>query len=113
MPTEITGQNGAVIKDTTTIATPGCVPTLDVTKVRIKGNAVVLTIKLDEAGTVKITGRGLKGTTKKNLGAGVHTVTIHLTATGRIAKRHHHKITVHLAELAGGLTGTATAVVKG
>ena len=89
MPTEITGQNGAVIRQTTAIAATGaCPPSLTITKTKIKGNSVLVTVKLAKAGTVKITGRGLKTTTKRNVTVGAHTITIPLTATGRAAKKH-------------------------
>jgi len=48
MPTEITGQNGAVIKQTTHVALTGCpraTPTVKITKVKLKGNTLLVTVK--------------------------------------------------------------------
>jgi len=112
MPTEITGQNGAVIRQTTAIAATGCPPSLTITKTRIKGNTVLVTVKLAKAGTVKITGRGLRSTTKRNVSAGTHTITIPLTKTGRAAKRHRTKLKIKASETIAGQTGTATTTFK-
>jgi hypothetical protein len=111
MPTEITGQNGAVITQTTAIAATGCPPSVSITKTAIKANSVTVTLKLGQAGTVKITGKGLKTTTRKGLKAGTHTITVPLTATGRAAKKHRTKLKVQAALSASGKTGTATSTL--
>ena len=113
MPTEITGQNGAVIKQTTSIVpTGGCPPAVDITKTALKGNTVLVTVKLGEGGTVKITGKGLKSTTKRALKAGTHTITVPLTDTGRAAKKHKRKLKIQATETVAGRTGTATTTLK-
>jgi hypothetical protein len=112
MPTEIIGQNGAVIKDTTTIATPGCPPSLTITKATIKGNAVLVTVKLDEAGTLRITGSGLKSVTKRAVTAGTHIISVPLSSAGRVARRHHRKLRLKATEIVAGLTSTATRTLK-
>jgi hypothetical protein len=112
MPTEITGQNGAVIKQTTAIAATGCPPTLSITKTKVKGNTVLVTVKLGVAGTVKITGKGLKTTTKKGVRAGTHTITVPLTNTGRAAEKHKKKLKIEATLSVAGRTGTATTTLK-
>jgi hypothetical protein len=112
MPTEIIGQNGAVIKDTTAITTPGCPPSLTITKATMKGNAVLLTVKLNEAGTLRITGSGLKSVTKRAVTTGTHTISVPLSSAGRAAKRHHGKLKLKATETVAGLTGTATSTLK-
>jgi hypothetical protein len=112
MPTEISGQNGAVIRDTTTIAATGCPPSLSIAKSQIKGNSVLVLVKLGEAGTVKISGNGLKTTTRKGMKAGIHTITVPLTAVGRAAERHKRKLKIKVTLTAASKTGTATTTLK-
>ena len=56
MPTTITGQNGAVIKQNTQIAVTGCPPTVAITKAKLTGNALLVTVKTRATGTVWISG---------------------------------------------------------
>jgi hypothetical protein len=112
MPTEISGQNGAVIRDTTTIAATGCPPSLSIAKSQIKGNSVLVLVKLGEAGTVKISGNGLKTTIRKAMKAGIHTITVPLTAAGRAAERHKLKLKIKVTLTAASKTGTATTTLK-
>ena len=117
MPTEITAQNGAVIRETTQITPTGCphtgsiTPTVHITKAKIKGDSLLLTVKLGQTGPVKITGTGLK-TTAKSLKAGTHTITVPLTAAGRAAKRHRHKVKVTATLTVASKTATTTTTLK-
>jgi hypothetical protein len=112
MPTEITAQNGAVIKQSTNVAITGCPPALTLTRTKVKGNTVLVTVKVGEAGTVKITGRGLRTTTKKGVKAGTHTITVPLTNIGRAAKKHKRKLKIKATLTVAGRTGTATTTLK-
>jgi hypothetical protein len=115
MPTEITGQNGAVIKQTTHIAVTGCVrvkPKVKVTKAKLSGNALLVTVNLSEQGTVQISGGGLKTTIKKNLGAGSHRIRVPLTRAGVAARRHHRKVTVHVTLTAVGRLASVAKKVR-
>jgi hypothetical protein len=112
MPTEIVAQNGMALYQNTPISVTGCPPAVSVTKTKIKGNSVVVTVKLGQQGTVKITGRGLRTTTKRGVKAGTRTINVPLTATGRAAKRHGSRLTVHAALTVSGRTGTATTTLK-
>ena len=117
MPSEITAQNGAVIRDTTTITPTGCphtaspTPTVHITKAKIKGDSLLLTVKLGQTGPVKITGTGLK-TTAKSLKAGSHTITVPLTKSGRTARKHKRKLTIKVTLTASSKTATATTSLK-
>jgi len=112
IPTEITAQNGAVIKQSTNVAITGCPPALTITRTKVKGNTVLVTVKVGEAGTVKITGRGLRTTTKKGVKAGIHTITVPLTNIGRAAKKHKRKLKIKATLTVAGRTGTATTTLK-
>jgi len=112
MPTVITGQNGAVIKQNTKIAVAGCPPSVSITKIRVKGNAILVTVNLSEAGTAKISGKGLKTTVKRGLKAGIHTIRVPLTNAGKSAKRSHKKMKVQASLTVGRQSATGTASVK-
>jgi hypothetical protein len=112
MPTEIVAQNGMALYQNTKIAVTGCPPAVSVTKTKIKGNNVLVTVKLGQTGIVKITGRGLRTTTKKALKAGTHTITVPLTATGRAAKKHGAKLKITVALTAAGKTGTTSSTLR-
>jgi hypothetical protein len=113
MPTEITGQNGALIRKTTHIALIGCAPakpTVKIARVKLSGNALLVTVNTSAAGTVRVSGRGLK-TTAKKLAAGTHRVRVPLTKAGRTMRRHHKKTTVHISLVVGKqAVAKATAV---
>jgi hypothetical protein len=94
MPTTIVGQNGAQVTQSTNIAVTGCgKPSIKITKAKIKGNTVLLTVTTSQPGTVTVSGNGLK-TIKKTLAAGAHQLKVSLTKNGRIARKHHKKTKV-------------------
>ena len=90
----------------------GCPPSVSITKAKVKGNSIAVTVKVAEKGTVKITGKGLKTTTKRGVKAGTHTITVPLTATGRAAKRHGRKLKIKAALTVAHRTGTATTTLR-
>jgi hypothetical protein len=112
MPTVITGQNGTVIKQNTNIKVLGCPPSVKITKIRVKGNALLVTVNLSATGTAKIGGKGLKTTVKRGLKAGSHTITVPLTNAGKTAKRGHKKIKVKATLTVGRQSAIGTASVK-
>jgi hypothetical protein len=94
MPTTIVGQNGAQVTQSTNIAVTGCgKPSIKITKAKIKGNTVLVTVVTTQQGTVTVSGNGLK-TIKKTLGAGAHQLKVSLTKNGRTARKHHKKTKV-------------------
>jgi hypothetical protein len=64
MPTKLTGQNGAVVEQTTAIAVTGCAPAIKVTKGTVKGNAVTLVVSVPSAGKLTAKGTGLTSAAK-------------------------------------------------
>jgi hypothetical protein len=94
MPTTIVGQNGAQVTKSTNIAVTGCgKPSIKITKAKIKGNTVLVTVTTTQRGTVTVSGSGLK-TIKKTLAAGAHQLKVSLTKNGRTARKHHKKTRV-------------------
>jgi hypothetical protein len=94
MPTTITGQNGAQLRQNTQIVVTGCgKPSIKITKATIKGNTLFLTVTTTQQGTVTVSGYGLK-LIKKTLSAGAHQLEVSLTKNGRTARRHHKKTDV-------------------
>jgi hypothetical protein len=111
MPTTITGQNGAVIQQETHVTVTGCPhakATVKVTKTKLKGNTLLVTLTTSAQGTVRVAGKGLK-TTSKNLTAGTHQIRVALTKAGRSMRAHHKKITVSASLTVAGRTAAKTA----
>ena len=115
MPTTITGQNGAVLTQATKIAVTGCgasKPSVKVTKTRLKGSTLVVTVKTSATGTIKISGSGLKTTTKKNVKAGSHQINVALTKAGKTAKKHRKKTKLRASLTVGKQAVANTTRVK-
>jgi hypothetical protein len=110
MPTIITAQNGKQIKQTTKIAVTGCTPakpSVKITKTKLNGNTLLVTVKTSAKGTVKITGNDFKTTVKKNVNAGSHQIKLALSNAGKTAKKHRKK-----TKLRASLTVGKQAVAK-
>jgi activator of HSP90 ATPase len=111
MPTFMEAQNGAQLHQNTQIEITGCGPKISITKKKLTGNSVSVTVKTSVKGVVTITGAGLRKTTK-TLGAGSHTLKVPLTATGRTARNKHHKIKIKAALKAGKKTVSKSTGLK-
>ena len=111
IPTTITGQNGAVIKQNTKIAVTGCLPAVAITAAKAMGNALLVTVKTGTTGTVWVSGYGLK-TTKRNLTAGTHQIRVAFTKVGISRRRHHEKTSVRVKLIVGKQAITKTAAVR-
>jgi hypothetical protein len=96
MPTFLEGQNGAQIKRETTITVAGCKPVASIAKHKITGHNLILSVKSYPAGTITITGTGLRRY-HKTLAAGTHTIKVALSNTGINDLRHHRKIKVKIS----------------
>jgi len=111
MPTFMEAQNGAQLHQNTNITIAGCGPKIAITKKKLTGNSVSVTVKTSVKGVVTITGAGLRKTTK-TLGAGSHTLKVPLTANGRTARNKHHKIKIKAALKAGKKTVSKSTGLK-
>jgi hypothetical protein len=110
MPTIITAQSGKQVKQSTKIAVTGCKaskPSVAITKTRLKGDTLVVTVKTSATGTIRISGSGFKTATKKNVKAGSHQINVALSKAGKTAKKHRNK-----TKLRASLTVGKQAVAK-
>jgi hypothetical protein len=112
MPTEMIAQNGMALYQETKIAVTGCPPAVTVTKAKVNGNNLTVTVKLGQAGTLVLSGKGIRRRTLHGAKAGTRTITIPLTATGRAAREHRTKLKITVALTASGKTGTATSTLR-
>jgi hypothetical protein len=87
-------------------------PSVSITNTQVKGNALLVTVKTSQTGTVRITGAGLKTTVKKGVQAGSHQIKVPLSKTGKTAKKHHKKIKVKATLTVGKQTASNIATVK-
>ena len=112
-PTTIVAQNGARVTQDTQISVAGCVPQpkLTVVKTRVKGAKVLVTVKLSAAGTVAISGSGVK-TFKRSMGSGQRQLTLALTNAGKKALKHHHKLVLRATLTVGKQAISKTTSVK-
>ena len=114
MPTEITAQNGAVIKQTTHVAVTGCAagkPSVKIAKVKVSGNALLVTFKTGATGTVRVSGYGLI-TTRKNLTAGTHQVRVAFTKLGVRRHKRHKRTSVRVKLVVGAQADTKDMTVR-
>ncbi|MGO9790718.1 MAG: hypothetical protein ACLP8S_14875, partial [Solirubrobacteraceae bacterium] len=115
MPTIITAQNGKQIKQSTKIAVTGCTPakpSVKITKTKLKGNTLLVTVKTSANGTITISGSDVKRTTKTNVKAGSHQITVALSNAGKTAKTHRKKTKLRASLTAGKQPVATTISVK-
>ncbi len=115
MPTTITGQNGAQVTQQTKIAVTGCPkpkPAVKVTKTKATAKGLLVTVDTAARGTVKISGRGLKTATEKNVKAGISQIDVSLTKAGEWLREHHEKLKLRASLTAGKLFAAKTTSVK-
>ena len=111
-PTEVVAQNGLQVSQTTKVLVTGCPLSVSIKKAQISGNALLVTVTLSAAGTVKIAGTGLRTTVKRGLGQGISLIKVPLTKAGSAAKRAHKKIKIKASLTVGTRTVTKTAAVR-
>jgi hypothetical protein len=112
MPTAFTGQNGAQVTQSTNIAVTGCgKPSIKITKAKIKGNTVLVTVTTSQQGTVTVSGNGLT-TIRKTLAAGAHQLRVSLTQNGRTARKHHKKTKVKVSVKNSNGSSSKTMTLK-
>ena len=110
-PTTLVAQNNMAVRGNTRIEVIGCPPSIRVTRTRVSGNTLLVTVNLGAAGAVRISGGSLK-TTSRALTAGSHTIRVPLSRAGRAARRKHRRIKLLATITANGHTGTRSATVK-
>ncbi|HEY5344018.1 MAG TPA: hypothetical protein VIJ66_10240 [Solirubrobacteraceae bacterium] len=92
MPTAITGQNGAVIHESTPIAVEGCKPAIRVVRHSVKGKTATIVVSVPSAGTLVATGSAIKRSTKRASKAKVVTIGVTLSKRdARVLARHPHQ----------------------
>ncbi len=112
LPTTLTGQNGAIFKQTTKINVTGCSPTVTIAKAKLSGNALLVTVKMNAKGTVKISGKGLKAVTRKNVNAGTYQIRVAFTKTGTSLRKHHKKTSLRVSLTVGKQVVAKTSAVR-
>jgi hypothetical protein len=94
MPTIITAQDGAQVKQNTRMAVAGC--GIRIVRRKVAGHRLILTVETPAAGRVIVTGRGLKSASRSVRRAGTTTLKIPLSGAGRRALRSHHPLKVRV-----------------
>lgn len=94
MPTTIVGQGGQTIKQSTNISIPNC-PVL-ITKDKVDGHTVVVTVKAPSAGKVTLSASDLKRETKRLAKAGKFTLKANLSKTALTTLERKGKLKIKL-----------------
>lgn len=84
---------------------------VSITKTKLGAGVVRVTIASSQAGTVTITGTGVKKTVAK-VAAGTHTLAVALTSAGRSARKHHKTSRVTVTLKTSVTTVSASTAVK-
>ncbi len=95
MPTTITAQSGAVIKQSTRISVSGC--PVEIVSHRIVHHKLLLTVRTFAAGRVAVKGKNLREVSKRVSKATIVTIKIPLTRKGLAALTRHGKLKVGLS----------------
>jgi len=111
MPTTITGQNGAVVKQNTKIAVTGC--GVHIVGARVVGNSVVLTVRAYGAGRISASGANLRNASRTVGGASTVGLKVSLSTRGR---SRHRPLRIHVRvgfvpKQKGGAHSSATRTV--
>lgn len=113
MPTTIDGQNGAQIEQDTKIQVVGCPavkneakPSVTIVKAKTKGKKLLVTVKTSAKGRLRLSGAGIKTTTKKGLAAGRHKLKLKLKA--RHARKSRLRANLTVGKQSAGKTRKVT-----
>jgi hypothetical protein len=115
MPTTITAQSGAQIKQNTRISVSGC--RIKILRRRVKGHTLFLTVQTFSAGRVIVSGKNLKTASKSLRGPSTTTLRVRLSSKGvrALARRHPMKLRVRVRFIPkpkGERSSTASATVR-
>jgi hypothetical protein len=105
IPTTLTGQNGAEVKQSTKLAVSGCRP-VTIVKRELSRRDVIVSFKLTRGGTVTAGGAGLERY-RARLGAGLHQIALPLSRAGLALRTHRRKIVIRVA--LGGRRGASAS----
>jgi hypothetical protein len=94
MPTTITAQSGAQIKQNTKIAVAGC--PIKILRRRIVKHVLLLTVQTFGAGRVIVTGKNLRTASKSVRGPAITTVRVRLSSKGARALSSHHRLKIRV-----------------
>lgn len=79
MPTVVTGQNGATLKQTTRIAVNGCKPAIRVVGHSVKGTHASIRVSVPSAGTLVATGTAIERSVERIAKPGIRTIGVRLS----------------------------------
>lgn len=98
MPTTLTGQNGAVLKQNTPIAVTGCAPSIRVAKHTVKGKTATFVVGVPSAGKLTAKGAGLTSAAKTVSAAKSITLKVKLNKKEQafLARHPHRKLKLHV-----------------
>jgi hypothetical protein len=119
MPNEFTAQNGAEIKQKTTITITGCKPTIYVTHHSVKKATATIVVSVPTAGKLTATGKGVSKGTGKSSKAQDITVKMTLTKADQTLLTKHHlhnaliKVKLQFTPKKGAKLSTTTTVLVG
>lgn len=85
MPTRLTGQNGAVVEQATTIAVSGCPTTMSVSSHALAKQTLTLRVYVPAAGTLTASGRGLATVVKAAAARSELTIKLRQRSAGKLA----------------------------
>ena len=92
MPTTITAQNGAVIKQNTRISVSGC--GVRILSRRVRGHKLILVLRTLGGGLITVKGNGLRGASRRVKRSATVTFKLPLTRGGLRSLRRHHRLKV-------------------
>jgi hypothetical protein len=118
VPTEITGQNGAFISQTTPVAIEGCggvAPSVTfkprIKKHSVKGSTLTLVVEVPTSGHLTISGSGLRTLKKTIAKKGTYTLKLHLSPKAAAAVAHKRRVKVSVHVSLAPTTGKGAAAV--
>ena len=111
MPTTLTGQNGATLKQQTLIRPVGCPVSVKLTRHRVTKTRLSLSVAVTEAGSVTVTGANVRRV-KRSVGRGTFTISAVLSKAGRARVRHRWRLGVKIKLSSGKVTKTIDARFK-
>ena len=118
MPSTILSQSGRTVKQNTVVSVTGC--GVAIVRTKVKGRVATVTVRVPAAGTVRLSGKGLKVAKRRTTAAGLIKMKLKLSKRGVAAlkaKRRHHKklavrLTARFAPSKGASAGPSKATKK-